>query len=573
MLKVSTNNNNHNHQYRNHGYHYFDEYNNSGNYDYDSLYKDVMDQDGKVIVDRLLKKAAEPHTSSDKEIDAFIAKELNKMSMQERQKIFEEIHGVDRIVEETPEFLSEKLDALQEEVLKIHPKIAYEMAVQHDKTFVFKNTFRLTFLRADMFDPIKASKRLVTFFECRLALFGSHLLTKSLTLQDLDKDDMATLKSGYFQILPQRDTAGRAVLVQVQGMFKRSYKLALNMQRMYHYLMCSMVEDMETQRHGYIFVMYQIGKYEYDPPPDLFNGRTNLFMQGSPVRLCGMHMCFDNPIMKSLMRVILAVSGPEARARNRFHEGSHTEVQYKLLSFGIPVDLFPITSEGELKKTNHMKWLSTRRSKESTRMSQHGQHQIYFASSMSDSQIDIPGRNDVLMGKGKPLQDHSGNVALRALVNIYLEDYQAAKKNDKVNYVNKVYDIITKSKHGRFLKKNEKGWWVLADDEKDAREKVGKTFTSELYSIKQGWTKAKSKSESTIQKPKPKVQTINSEYCLNQKRIRKDDFKCFGIPTNFPGISSCCDTSDQSSTETIDDFQPFNINNDFNIMPMMKRRK
>ena len=82
-----------------------------------------------------------------------------------------------------------------------------------------------------------------------------------------------------------------------------------------------MAEDLETQLHGYVFVMYQIGKFEYDPPPDLFNGRSNLFMQGSPVRICGMHMCQDHPIMKAIYRVILAISGAEARARNRFHEG------------------------------------------------------------------------------------------------------------------------------------------------------------------------------------------------------------------------------------------------------------
>ena len=87
-----------------------------------------------------------------------------------------------------------------------------------------------------MFDPVKAAKRLLTFFECRLALFGADLLTRPLTLEDLDADDIACLRSGYFQILPQRDTTGRAVLVNVQGMFQRSYKLALNMVSSFMYV-------------------------------------------------------------------------------------------------------------------------------------------------------------------------------------------------------------------------------------------------------------------------------------------------------------------------------------------------
>ena len=84
---------------------------------------------------------------------------------------------------------------------------------------------------------------------------------------------------------------------------------------------CTMAEDLQTQIHGYVFVNYQIGNFEYDPPPDLFKGGTNLFMQGSPVRVCAFHMCLDHPIMKAIARVVLAASGAEVRARSRMHEG------------------------------------------------------------------------------------------------------------------------------------------------------------------------------------------------------------------------------------------------------------
>jgi hypothetical protein len=191
--------------------------------------QDVVDKDGKVLVERLIRSAGEYHTESESEMDAFLAGELNQMSLQERQKVFEEIHGVDDIVEETPEFVAESLDALQDNIDRINPKDAYETAEAISKDYVHDESFRRMFLRADMFDPVKAAKRLVVFFECRLAFFGPSLLTRAVTIDDLDADDMPTLKSGYCQLLPSRDTSGRAVYVNVQGMFKRSYKRAVNM--------------------------------------------------------------------------------------------------------------------------------------------------------------------------------------------------------------------------------------------------------------------------------------------------------------------------------------------------------
>ena len=198
----------------------------------------LTDEDGRLMIDRLIQSAGESHTGSEHEMHAFLAGELNKMSLQERQKVFEELHGVceqeKRVIihqQETPEFVAEQIATLEEEIVNIHPKDAYKLAESINIDYVQDESFRLTFLRADLFNPVKAARRIVTFFECRLALFGPELLTRSITLLDLDKDDLSTLKSGYFQILPSRDTAGRAVLINVQGMFKRAYKRSINMVR------------------------------------------------------------------------------------------------------------------------------------------------------------------------------------------------------------------------------------------------------------------------------------------------------------------------------------------------------
>ena len=43
--------------------------------------------------------------------------------------------------------------------------------------------------------------------------------------------------------------------------------------------------------------------------------------------------------------------------------GSHSECQYKLMTFGIDVKNFPISINGKVKLTNHEKWIERRKKK------------------------------------------------------------------------------------------------------------------------------------------------------------------------------------------------------------------
>jgi hypothetical protein len=144
-------------------------------------------------------------------IDAVLAEELNQMSFQEREAMYEEIHGVDSIVNETPEFVAERLEALANELQKILNKPAYDRAESTSKEYVTSQKFRLMFLRSESFDARKAAHRLVRFMEGKLKLFGPEVLTRPILYNDLDADDRKALKSGMFQICPARDSSGRAI--------------------------------------------------------------------------------------------------------------------------------------------------------------------------------------------------------------------------------------------------------------------------------------------------------------------------------------------------------------------------
>eukprot|EP00526_Cylindrotheca_closterium_P026840 CAMPEP_0113629714 /NCGR_PEP_ID=MMETSP0017_2-20120614/15428_1 /TAXON_ID=2856 /ORGANISM="Cylindrotheca closterium" /LENGTH=51 /DNA_ID=CAMNT_0000540129 /DNA_START=15 /DNA_END=167 /DNA_ORIENTATION=+ /assembly_acc=CAM_ASM_000147 len=50
------------------------------------------------------------------------------------------------------------------------------------------------FLRGNRYDTKAAANQMLKFFETKQDLFGTEKLTKDITIEDLDEDDIACLK-------------------------------------------------------------------------------------------------------------------------------------------------------------------------------------------------------------------------------------------------------------------------------------------------------------------------------------------------------------------------------------------
>ena len=156
----------------------------------------------------------EPITAKDEA--KLLADELNAMSVQEREKVYEEIHGVDSDTPESPELISSYLRKFDVQLSHIKNKPAYDLAYQLNAGFVANDKFRLMFLRSTQFQVNAAAEKLVSYFEYKLDLFGPNKLDKRITLADLSADDAKSLRTGAIQILPRRDKSGRAVVFDCQ---------------------------------------------------------------------------------------------------------------------------------------------------------------------------------------------------------------------------------------------------------------------------------------------------------------------------------------------------------------------
>jgi hypothetical protein len=152
---------------------------------------------------------------------AALAAELIRLSIQEREEILHDLHGVAPTIPETTESIQTALDQLHTHLNKFYansnntnaPASVYQMALQSENSsqYVLNPSFGLLFLRSELFNIPAAAHKLVRFLQTKLQLFGPSKLCHTITLDDLGSDGLAALESGRFQLLPARDRAGRAV--------------------------------------------------------------------------------------------------------------------------------------------------------------------------------------------------------------------------------------------------------------------------------------------------------------------------------------------------------------------------
>jgi hypothetical protein len=160
-------------------------------------------------------------------VESSLAKELNRLSLAERDQAYYDLHGVADVIEERPEFVDKCLADLEGEICKLEDnKNAYEMAKKVNPEYICGRGFRLQFLRAERFVPKNAATRLVGFLEEKLKLFGPKPLARELLLSDLSQDDMVLLRAGYLSIVPLTDSAGRVMSFMVP-FFRRESTLAI----------------------------------------------------------------------------------------------------------------------------------------------------------------------------------------------------------------------------------------------------------------------------------------------------------------------------------------------------------
>lgn len=145
-----------------------------------------------------------------------LAQDLTRMSVQSRNEMNEEIHGLRTLTpEETPEMVQDKLRELNYALNMLPSTPSYDEAMGLSSELVKSSEFRMRFLRAETFDARKAAIRMEQYLTFAKNYFGPEALHRPSFMSDLDKQEQEMLKAGNLQLLDSRDRFGRRIVVRV----------------------------------------------------------------------------------------------------------------------------------------------------------------------------------------------------------------------------------------------------------------------------------------------------------------------------------------------------------------------
>ena len=403
--------------------------------------------------------------------EQMIARDMHDLTIEERENVYEEIHGVSGPILETPILVQESLQAMDQAIYEISDRHAYDQAKLLSPAFVMDTKFRLSFLRAERFNAKQAAARITKYFKFKLELFGIGKLVKKITWDDLDEDTRRVVEQGCIQVLSSRDSQGRAVAATLPGFLADLEDKFVDPKppliRGFFFMLSCLSEDEETQKNGVVCISYAVDMV----PPKNPKQRASMLWSGMklcqvlPFRISSLHFCHNSSIAGRLLQVITYAAGSLVRVKIRVHLGSHEDCQYKLMTFGIPVQAFPIRSDGTLNHENHTKWLDRRKKKE----------KYMAANPFFDNGIDLPTRADVLLGRGRPFINHPGNKRLHQIIHNRYEEYDGSSFQRKTKISKEILEVVQKY-GGKFLKlDNVSGMWLEAP-EIEARNKVSHSF-------------------------------------------------------------------------------------------------
>ncbi|CAJ1947165.1 unnamed protein product [Cylindrotheca closterium] len=452
------------------------------------------------------------------ESDRVLAQAMSSLPTAERDKIIEEVHGVSKPIEETADFVSQKLAALESEI-SIKKNDAYEIALTQNRVFVEDSGFQLMFLRSEGFVASAASIRMMQYLKLKQKYFGEERITKHINFLDLSEDDKSSLETGAIQVLPEKDRSGRAVVAVLPSLWNHQHTPE-NRMRASYLLEMSLLQDIDVQKRGVVYIYYDTKPYSsgLSAPDAAMVSFAKTHKASMPVRYAAYHICLRD--RSGYHSIGHAISKKEDIVKGISHYGDDKECRLKLQGFGIPVSCFPINSEGAMNIDAHFKWVQEqkenidntahRRRTRSTEQSFPAPQENYkpgYGMDVADDSDDQmvadssqepasdeatlaraaqmaprsalqPVITDVVFGRGRWFQYFPGNILFREFLEERDAEYNGASRSDKVNMTKNIVADL-KGSGRRFLKleRNQRGddIWTEVND-KEIYKKVSQCY-------------------------------------------------------------------------------------------------
>ncbi|KAL3931911.1 MAG: hypothetical protein SGBAC_011090 [Bacillariaceae sp.] len=402
------------------------------------------------------------------ETEEFLAAQLSKLSVKERNEAIHDVHCVGEELTETPEILQKSL-AEFDIAIQHEKNTTYDIAIAQNRNYVEDPAFRLKFLRANMHDANKAVRQMMSFLEKKAEYFGIEKVARDITLEELTIEDRRSMLSGIYHIPEDRDRTGRVVVYMFNACLGQCTVDSLN--RIMYYVFFNILIPMpEVQLKGLNCIYYDVAKVDGDVAMPGFNYVQSAieFLLCIPVRFSAMHNCLKTrkgnlALNDFILRISIRATPMYSQVRSRIHFGSDMEVQYQLQSHGIPIEHCPIDQDGNVRMDILNDWFYKHLSRSTSCQ----------GNDVAIQQI-VPQPHDILLGRRKTLH-HLGNICFRQFVKQYSEEYDETPRNHRrLVLVRVVQDL--KNRGIRFLRQVEDSEEWIESSEVDMEKTVGQVF-------------------------------------------------------------------------------------------------
>ena len=273
--------------------------------------------------------------------DADFALEMNALTAQERRSLEEDIHGASDSIEETEDFVCSKLSQMREELKRIPPNLrgAWDRAVFLRPSLNTDDPLHLLYLRALRFDPARAGKRMVAFFENKLKHFGDALLVQRITWRDLTDQERDMIRDGLYRIVERHESTGRGVAyVCARRWNGGTSEDVLRLMRIFMYVQSAIQDYPDMQRKGVVTIIDLRESLSSSSVDELLQFLSSLasVSDTSPFHTASNHVLYDNEVSEAFLQSFRSLLSSDHRRRTRYHGGILSdEIESSLRTFGL----------------------------------------------------------------------------------------------------------------------------------------------------------------------------------------------------------------------------------------------
>lgn len=424
--------------------------------------------------------------------DADLARDMNALTVEQREVLAEEIHGVSDVPTETPSLVQQKIQDMHEAMKNIPKSTAYrdawDRAVYLRPSLATDVDHLLMFLRTRRYDPFDAANWMLKYYDSKRQLWGDGVVPNKLTWDDLTEEEQAYVRKGVFLSIPKNyKTPGNSEKLNYYRVFRwdnfSGNPFPLIRSIIYAY-MNEIIHNVEMQRGGVISVVDLRGEENLMASQlELlqFAGYCIPEFEKVPNRSLCIHYLLNNSQMAQFVHGITSIYPRDWRVRVRWHVGSWMEIQYSLRTFGIDIPVDCSLHNQENDKSPFSKQAIERQIRsfiESDELWRKSEEKYqHFNSTIAM----YPNPQDIITGRNRKVTaTWPGNIQLKKLIDSYAPLYlQLEDRREKTEMSSKVLKILQEEHKARFLVRNgDLSYWEALDDE-EARLKVGQDLRDE----------------------------------------------------------------------------------------------